>query len=406
MAVTTIAEPAILVEWYEKQVAAGMAETASNQRAHRIKRLARFDGVDPRDLDDGVLDRYRRAHSLGPDGHEKNAQDLRAWQRWRETGRVRSDYRQARPGGVSKLPKSVEKFRKHLRGRGYAENTCDNYANIVERVARHNSVKPKKIKARHIENYFADKRPGEGTRGAYVAALRKFARWANIPDPTYDMHATQIEADPRPAMPAQVFDLIGRAKAMAASRHARTRKRGKRLYAMLILGSFAGLRACEIARVHRLHLTTATVTDPNRPGQTMTVHRLEVIGKGKLGKTSKGKHIIVPEIVAEVILGYAGELFPDLNAEKVSRYLATFARGNGHDLTAHQFRHFYGTFLYRECKDPYFVRDQLRHKDGRMTEHYVRIVKQEEYVEQIEALTIDPATRTPEVDQARFDLAA
>lgn len=162
-----------------------------------------------------------------------------------------------------------------------------------------------------------------------------------------------------------------------------------RLYAWLVLGGYAGLRAGDMADVRADDL----ITDREVP-------MLRVRGKGD----NENLVIVGHEVIRALVpfLGKRGPLFVDQAGQRatgrsisvaVNKHLARL----GLPYTCHQLRHRYGTKLYELTRDIRFTQKQMRHATVASTEGYVQ-VPTDQGVQAAEALDreLRPNARRPE----------
>jgi site-specific recombinase XerD len=76
---------------------------------------------------------------------------------------------------------------------------------------------------------------------------------------------------------------------------------------------------------------------------------------------------------APVYVGLAGTA---VTPATVSARIAAHARAAGHNITAHQFRHYYATRLYERCGDVLAVKLQMGHASTSTTEVYTRVARE------------------------------
>lgn len=157
------------------------------------------------------------------------------------------------------------------------------------------------------------------TKRTYLAAFRAFAAWAVITGHLDRDEARTLRRPPQPAgLPNpctddQLATILQRARQPCRS--------------WSTMAAYAGLRCCEIAGLHREHVTEG---------------RLRVVrGKG-------GKARVVPThpAVWKAVAGLpAGTVAPGRSGDYVSGRLRAEYLALGVDVTAHQLRHWYGTTL-------------------------------------------------------------
>lgn len=186
------------------------------------------------------------------------------------------------------------------------------------------------------------------TRKSARSVFVSFYRWALAEglvdvDPTLGLAGIAVPVGrPRPAPEAVLVQSLAAA--------------GPRERLMLLLAAHAGLRCCEIARVHRRDLVDGM---------------LRVTGKG--GKTREVP-LLHPELLA-AIRGCEGYLFPGrhdghLSAQWVSRRLA---RLMPEGWTAHTLRHRMATRAYAGTRDLLAVGEVLGHSKPETTKRYVQM---------------------------------
>lgn len=198
------------------------------------------------------------------------------------------------------------------------------------------------------------------TLATYYATVKGFFIWAADPlQPRLDFdpsrllpQVTHARGLPRPVTDDQLADVLARS-AMPFRR-------------WVILAAYAGLRCCEIADLHREHITRErlTVVDGKggKPGILPTHHLVwtEVadLPPGPLEWTSRGDRA---------------------TARWVSIAFALYARrqlglpGVG----LHRFRHWYGTTVYRRTKDIRRTQELLRHSSLTSTQVYTAVSDEE-----------------------------
>jgi len=73
---------------------------------------------------------------------------------------------------------------------------------------------------------------------------------------------------------------------------------------------------------------------------------------------------------------YVGMRGGPVSAGTVSERIAAHARATGHQVTAHQFRHYYATRLYERCSDLLAVKAQMGHASTATTEVYTKVAQE------------------------------
>jgi integrase len=136
------------------------------------------------------------------------------------------------------------------------------------------------------------------------------------------------------------------------------------LYAWLVLGAYAGLRSVDIS-----HLRTDDVILGN------DYPYLRVLGKG-----GDEKKIAIGMQVVKVLAPFRngrGAMFTrddvPVTPHQVERGVNEYLDSIGLTCTFHQFRHRYGTMIYRLTKDILYTKEQLRHESVTSTQIYALV---------------------------------
>ena len=187
------------------------------------------------------------------------------------------------------------------------------------------------------------------TRKSIRTSLRSFFRWAHgtnrLPhDPSEALPSVRVpSAEPRPVPDQVVIDAM--------------REASPRVRVMLLLAAYAGLRACEIARVH---------------AEDFDGRMLTVLGKGQRRRR-------VPIVQAELrwqlqdLARAGGWAFPNgrgthLSPGHVTRLVSAALPGTW---TAHPCRHRFGTAAHAGTRDLLAVQRLLGHSRPETTQRYV-----------------------------------
>lgn len=235
-----------------------------------------------------------------------------------------------------------------MRGRGLREQTIVLYRHYLRQAGLRLDGGPWEQTSGTLEQLLGSVEWGGSARKSMRTALVGFYRWGHRRgridhDPTADLPGIRVKAGrPRPA-PESVI--------AAALDHAGERERH-----MVELAVFGGLRAGEIARVHRDDLDD----------DVLLVH-----GKG-------GKQRWVPlqsERLREAVASAQGWLFPSprgghLTPNHVSKLIARTLPGSW---TAHTLRHRFGTRAYQGSRDLLAVSELLGHSSTDTTKVYVQM---------------------------------
>lgn len=234
-----------------------------------------------------------------------------------------------------------------LRAGNAAESTIVLYRNRVQNVAfKHPD--PWSITTRELEAFSGDQTRAPATRKTYRSALGSFYSWAVRHEITDDNPAARLppvkmpKGRPRPISDAALDAALGRAE--------------YRERIMLLFGALAGLRCCEIARVHREDLD----------GDMLLVH----------GKGSKQRWVPIEDFRLIKALRMAeGWVFPNglgshLSPQHVSKVLGRVIE---RPWTAHSLRHRFATRVYQATGDLYVVAELLGHESIETTKIYAQM---------------------------------
>ena len=266
----------------------------------------------------------------------------------------------------------------HLRSAGLAERTITDRQRVLTTLDRQLPYGIDHADADELTTWLANPDWHPWTRCTYHRHIRGFYRWATDPrDPrlTLDPSATlpsprNPEADPDPVTDDQLRTALERSDT--------------RWQLAIVLAAYAGLRATEIARLRREHVTPEHLTVRN----------------GKGGKTAKlPTH---PEIWRRVADTPDGLLLPAhsgrpyVGGQLPTRARMHFNRIGMPDVHLHRFRHWYATMLLRQGADIITVRDLMRHKSIKTTEAYLAIVGEQRRL----AIRTLPALSSPQQEAA------
>jgi len=190
-----------------------------------------------------------------------------------------------------------------------------------------------------------------GARRTYLAHLSSYYRWLiwtdqRADDPTRRLIRPRLQRRlPRPVDPSH----LRRALVLATLP----------ISAWLLFAAFCGLRACEIAGLEAEHITAS--------GAVFVAE-----GKGGRQRIVPLHPKLVPELeylprVGHLFLGRDGR---PVTAAQVSARTNRFLHHNGIPETLHQFRHHYGTEIYRVSHDLRLTQELLGHSDPATTAGY------------------------------------
>ncbi len=189
----------------------------------------------------------------------------------------------------------------------------------------------------------------DASRATYLAHIASFYKWAvredlRPDDPTARLIRPRLRRRlPRPISPANLQHAIDCAD--------------QPLRVWLLLAAFAGLRACEVATLHRDDILPEVL----------------IVRDGKGGK----QRIVPlhPILLAELErLPKEGWLFPGRNgpmaANSVSKRMSRYLRDLPIPETFHQCRHAFATAVYRQSRDLRLTQELMGHQSPNTTANY------------------------------------
>ena len=235
----------------------------------------------------------------------------------------------------------TDAYAEHQRLRGFSAATITRRTSTLHAFAR--TVALEAATESDVAAFLAHW-PHARTRHAYLSDLRAFYGWA-VPrghvaaDPTTLVGAVKVPNSlPRPVRGAQ----------------AATRTGNDDVRLMAALALYAGLRCCEIARLHM---------------DDVTDHEMVVRG----GKGGKDRQVRLHPALARMLAGREGPLFPGLSPGAVSKRLGRHMRACGVPGTAHQLRHTFGTELARVTPDLLMIGQVMGHSSATTTLGYTML---------------------------------
>jgi integrase len=248
-----------------------------------------------------------------------------------------------------------------LRLRGLRATTIEQRQRVLRRLARHSGVDPADATTEQVRA-FLERIPTPSSRATELSHLRQFYRWAVIAgvcatDPTLPI--------PRPRVPRRLPRPMPESDIVVALASA-----PERVYPWLLLAGWAGLRACEIARLRADDVWTTTeppmlsIGEGKGGGQSMVpLSDFLALELAELGLPSRGW--LFPRRD-----GRPGPTPPHIVSQLSNRHLR--AVGVGH--TLHSLRHRFGTEAYRQSRDLRLVQELMRHASPVSTAGYTRVV--------------------------------
>jgi integrase len=210
-----------------------------------------------------------------------------------------------------------------------------------------------------IDEHLDRRSLSSASRAVEVAHFGSFYRWAFRYDRLEGRNPMDQVVRPRvpKGMPNPILEAELARALQLADRPVRT---------ILLLGAYAGLRACEVGGLRAEHVDA---------------DRIRVAGETAKG----GKARVVPthpSILAEVADHYParGFLFPNRTGDgpasghMISCRVHRFLRDNQVDGTMHRLRHRFATQLYRTSRDLLLVQQVLGHESPAQTAKYTLLV--------------------------------
>lgn len=255
---------------------------------------------------------------------------------------------------VAKFSDELSAYRLDQERRGLASSTI--YRRTSDLRSFNRWLAPRSIleaTEEDVQTFLDAKRLGVRTRYCWLSNLHSFY--------VFEVRRRKVKVDPtaeiiRPKLPRNLPRPIAESDLTYALEAA-----GVVMRCWLVLGAYAGLRCSEIAR-----LTRSDVLDADG--------LLRIVGKGNVERLIP----IHPEVMRALqVAGMPrsghlfrrprGGRFPDA---MVSREIAVFFDGLDIDATAHQLRHYFGTNIYRACKDLRVTQELLGHASPTTTAIY------------------------------------
>jgi integrase len=274
----------------------------------------------------------------------------------------------------------IEKYLKHCRAAGLAENTIDSRGHLLRRLDRELPMGLGQSTTEELEDFLAG-HPWPQTKATYFGHLLGFFRWATDPkkpridyDPMAGMSRPPAPATlPKPATNAQVGHAL------------QTLKMPWR--AVVAIAAYEGARCIEIARLDRADVTQEDTRLYGKGNKTRVLRTHAVVWR-----------IIEPLEPGPIVVRTDGK--PGVSAAYVSNMARYHLAAIGLEgLTLHQFRHWYATTQLKPAKyggagaSIRTVQLNLGHSSVSSTSIYT-LVTDEERADAIDALP-DFSARTP-----------
>lgn len=239
-----------------------------------------------------------------------------------------------------------------LRSGDYPDGTVYLRGYHLRRFAKAVQVAPGQVTREHVLLFLDTPEWAASYKRSYRVTLRAFFRWAKVEKIVKHNPMKGIKSVPAP---------IGKPRPApeSAVRVAQT-YHDRRVPTMIRLAAQAGLRCCEVCRVHRTDVI-----------ETHAGYRLRVLGKGR-----KVRVIPITKALAFEILAADGWLFPGqidghLSAPYVSKLMS---RALPDGWTAHTLRHRFASRAYIGAdKDIRAVQELLGHASVATTQIYTAV---------------------------------
>ncbi|MEV6890354.1 tyrosine-type recombinase/integrase [Kribbella sp. NPDC051137] len=246
----------------------------------------------------------------------------------------------------------LEEWADWYRAGGAADKTITTRVVNVELLAAHAGAGPAAVSSRQIVAWLADCRK-PWTRSTYYTSASMWFAW--LVDQGY-RDDNPMDKVRRPKAPRSVPRPVS-SRALADALEVA----GYRARAYIELGRCAGLRVHEIAKVDGEHFADGW----------LYVH----------GKGDREAWLPVHPALEQLRRGYpsSGLWFPGsddghVSAQTVGKVIKrTFAKAGHPGVTAHQLRHWYGTWLLRTTKDVRVVQELMRHANLASTQIYTEV---------------------------------
>jgi len=248
-------------------------------------------------------------------------------------------------------------YRRHLNRRHLATTTVNRYLTDLRAFQRWLEPTPLTHASSSQIEEFLDSKQLESARSRYrwLSELHRFFSWA-VAHGRVDVDPTVVIDRPRLSrlLPRPVDDEVVR-QAMRAA--------GPQMRAWLALAAYGGLRCVEIATLDRSSIGPDAIRVSGKGGHERVVPL----------------HPVVSEAMTATALARVGPVFRRENgspftAKEVSQRIALFHELIGYPgVTAHQYRHNFGTRVYRYSRDLRATQELLGHARIDTTAGYAAI---------------------------------
>ncbi len=359
----------------------GLRESSVRRRRNLVGRLARALGGDPLHATEEQLADWYDALKLTPVARRIEVGGVHDYYRWAVETKLISENPCAALAGPGRLqadplpPAWAEPVAAHLDyllAAGATTHTLRLRRHWLRQLAERVGLGPWEATPMMLVSFLARSDWSPETRKSARSAVRVFYRWAEdfelVPiDPARRLPSVRVPAGvPRPAPEHVVAEALSRADSRDGL--------------MVMLAAYAGLRCCEIARVHSCDVTGAG---------------LRVRGKGGVTRVIPVESAALAEALRSLPEGWAfpGQIDGHLHPQSVSRVLK---RLTAPAWSAHTLRHRFASRAYAGTRDLRAVQTLLGHSKPETTARYT-LVPEDSLIAAVRAALI-PSSVTTEHD--------
>ena len=260
----------------------------------------------------------------------------------------------------------LEMWEQWMRATGATDKTISTRLNGVRALCAHaGDADPVSLTTMDVIAWLADCNT-QWTRRTYATSARAWHKWLVEQGLRSDDPTTIIPTVPQP-------DGVARPAATEAVRDTLEHS-VRKTRAYITLATYEGLRCFEIAKLRGDHFTDGWLMVAGKGGQPAALPVHPAVKMLQRGFPPRG--FWFPGTCD-------GHVHPDSVSETVS---AAFHR-RGHDITAHQLRHWFGTWCQRTGKDVRVTQELMRHRSLASTQIYTAVssVAKVEIVRRLEA---------------------
>lgn len=246
----------------------------------------------------------------------------------------------------------LEMWERWMRATGASDKTISTRIEGIHSLCAHaGGADPMSLTTMDIISWLADCR-SQWTRKTYSTTARQWHRWLVEQEFREDDPTAKIPSVPKP-------DAVARPASTEAI-HDTLEHSGRHARAYITLATYQGLRCFEIAKIR---------------GEDFVDGWLMIAGKG-------GQPAALPVHPAVKLLqrGFPenGFWFPGshdghVGSAAVSATVSKTFRRRGYDITAHQLRHWFGTWCQRTGKDVRATQELMRQKSLSSTQIYTKV---------------------------------